>query len=237
MKKLFLALALLMIGFSYQSAFAAVTYPSCNNGGSVNNGTTKDRFNVHGWCIDDYGVLTPQTGMAVVTGYPNSIGGMAIPISNYNVGTNAGGVAIPATTFDVLIAQQTGNVIVDYGGYSTTATIDSLKGSGGHFMLPAAMPGEQYTVISASQSVITVDTMTTGFAASVGVTYPNSDTIEFSPNGTGMTAGQSIKSPGNAGASVTLVSNVAGQWQIKDMQGQIGGIATSDSLWTVISTQ
>ncbi len=241
MKKLLLVLALLILGSS-SGAFAATfnSYPNCFSGylsGSTNyNGTNGDNADYKGWCIDGFGVLTPKSTV-VNSSNPNSQGGEAVPVYNFNVGTNAGGVATPASTFDVLIAQQTGSTIVDYGGYSMTATIDSLKGSGGHFMLPPAMPGEQLTIISASQSVITVDTLTTGFALSEGITYPNSDTIEWSPNATGMTAGQSIKSPGNAGASVTLTSNVAGQWQVSNMQGQIGATATSDSLWTVISTQ
>lgn len=240
MKKLFLVLALLILGSS--GAFAATynAYPSCFKGylsGSTNyNGTNGDNADWKGWCVDGFGVLVPKN-TTVDSSNPNSQGGQAVPVYNFNVGTNAGGVVTPASTFDVLIAQQTGSTIVDYGGYSMTATIDTLKGSGGHFMLPPAYPGEQLTIVSASQSVITVDTLTTAFALSQGYTYTTSDTIEWSPNATGMTAGQSIKSPGNAGASVTLVSNVAGQWQITNMQGQIGATATLDSLWTVISTQ
>ena len=248
-KKLGLLLALLITSLGWtQGAFAnsnsyaaAGGYPSCYKGYGVGdplyNGTNGDRWAVTGWCVDKNGVLTPQTGITVNSTQPVSQGGFAVPVLNYNVGTNPGGVAIPATTFDTLLAQQTGSTIVDYGGYSITATIDTLKGSGGHYVLPPAMPGEIFTIVSASQSVITVDTLTSAFATGEGFTYANADTIEWSPNATGMTAGQSIKSPGNAGAMVTLISNVAGQWQITNMQGQIGATATSDSLWTVISTQ
>ena len=246
-KKLGLLLALLMLmgtqgAFANSNSYAAAGgYPSCYKGYGVGdplyNGTNGDRWAVQGWCVDKNGVLTPQTGITVNTTQPVSQGGFAVPVLNYNVGTNAGGVIVPESTFDTLLAQQTGTIIVDYGGYSTTATIDTLKGSGGHYVLPPAMPGETFTIISASQSVITVDTLNSAFATGEGFTYANADTIEWSPSGTGMTAGQNIKSPGNAGAMVTLTSTVAGQWQITNMQGQIGGIATSDSLWTVISTQ
>ena len=244
MKKLFF-LALLGLILMTQGAFAANVapnaYPACYQGygttSSKYNGTNGDSATFKGWCVDGFGVLTPVTGMSTSTSQPNSQGGMAIPVVNANVGPNAGGTAVPLATFDALIAQQTGSVIVDYGGYSTTSTIDTLKGSGGHYVLPPAMPGEVFTIVSASQSVITVDTLNTQFATTEGLTYANADTIDFSPNATGMTAGQNLKSPGNAGAEITLVCNVAGQWQIQNMQGQIGGVATSDSLWTVISTQ
>lgn len=240
MKKLLLVLALLIIGS--QGAFAAAapnTYPACYKGyGATDplyNGTNGDSQDNKGWCIDGFGVMTPKSTDVNSTN-PNIQGGMAVPVDNFNVGASAS-VAAPAATFDALIAQQTGHIIVDYGGFSTTATINTLKGSGGHFMLPPAMPGEQLTIVSASQSVITVDTLTPQFALTEGLIYPLTDTIEFSTFGSGMAAGQNLKSPGNAGAAITLVSNVAGQWQVTNMQGQIGNVATSDSLWTVISTQ
>ena len=245
-KKLGLLLALLMLmgtqgAFANSNSYAAAGgYPACYKGYGVGdplyNGTNQDRWSVTGWCVDGNGVLIDKP-ITTSSTQPNSQGGMAVPVLNYNVGTNAGGVIVPESTFDTLLAQQTGTIIVDYGGYSTTATIDTLKGSGGHYVLPPAMPGEIFTIVSASQSVITVDTLTSAFATGEGFTYANADTIEWSPNGTGMTAGQSIKSPGNAGAMVTLISNIAGQWQVTNMQGQIGSNATSDSLWTVISTQ
>lgn len=242
MKKLFF-LALLGLIFITQGAFAASapnTYPSCYKGyGSTSpnyNGTNGDNATWKGWCIDGYGVLEPRPTTTDSTN-PNIQGGIAVPVSNFNVGPNAGGTSVPAVTFDALIAQQTGNYVVDYGGFSTTATIDTLKGIGGHYVLPPAMPGEEITILSASQSVITVDTLNTAFALTEGLIYPNADTIEFSPNGVGMTSGQNLKSPGNAGAEITLVSNVVGQWQVTNQQGQIGNVSTSDSLWTVISTQ
>lgn len=248
MKKLFLILALLILGsFWTQGAFAN-TYPGCYKGygpaSPLYNGTNGDKWTTDGWCVDGYGIFTPQTGITTSSTQPNTQGGFAIPVVNFNIGpTGATGAPVAVTTFDSLIPQQTGSIIVDYGGYSISATVDSLKGSGGHYVLPPAQPGMIFTVVSASQSVITVDTMTPGFASTSGIatteglTFTTSDIIEWSPTGTAMTAGQSIKSPGNAGDGVTLVCPFKGIWVIKDMLGQVGGIATVDALWTVISTQ
>lgn len=239
MKKLMLVLALFLLTTSGVFAASAPNlYPKCYQGyssGSPNyNGTNGDSFNSKGWCIDDYGVLIPKTTVADST-HPNSQGGMASPTYSYNVGNNPGGVAQPASTYDALIAQQTGAYIVDYGGYSQTPTIDTLAGSGGHYVLPPAYPGIKISVSSASKSVITVDTLNTAFALTEGLTYPTADTIEFSPNGVGMTASQNLKSPGYAGDSITLYCNVQGQWQIDSMQGG-STIATQDTMWSVVST-
>lgn len=251
MKKLLLVLALLILGSS--GAFATQTYPSCYQGYGVGsakyNGTNGDSFNSNGWCIDGNGVLISKS-IATSTTQPNNQGGMAVPVQLVQ---NAPG---PSSTFDSIIPQYTGNYIVDTGGFSTSgtptfansivsnlATIDTLSGRGGHYVLPMAMPGEIITISSSSKSVITVDTMTPALATAFGLTsttgaaFAAADTIEWSPSGTGMTAGQSIKSPGNAGDMVTLTSPAQGMWVITSMLGQIGSIATSDSLWTVISTQ
>ncbi len=246
MRKLFLVLALLILGsFMSQGAFAATaapnTYPACYHGYGVGdplyNGTNGDQLTEPGWCIDGYGVLQPNNIMTKSSTQPVTQGGFAVPIINFNYSTTLNAGPTPST-FDALIPQQTGSIIVDYGAQPITpVTIDTLKGTGAHYMLPPAMPGEIFTIISASQSVITVDTLTPGFATTEGLTYPNSDIIEWSPAATGMTAGQAIKSPGNAGDSVTLVCPLAGIWVVKDMLGQLGGIATSDSLWTVSSVQ
>ena len=104
-------------------------------------------------------------------------------------------------------------------------------------MLPPAMPGEIFTFYSASQSVITVDTLTPGFATTEGLTYPNSDIIQFSPGGVGMTAGQALKSPGNAGDSLTVVCALPGIWIATNRQGSLIGSSTIDTLWTVSSVQ
>jgi hypothetical protein len=242
MKKLYF-LALLSLISVTQGAFAASApnnYPNCYKGyGSTSsnyNGTNGDSATFKGWCIDGFGNWVPAS-IATSTSQPNNQGGMAYPVTSYNVGPNNGNGALSPATFDAITPQQTGITIVDYGGWTPVASVDSLVGSGGHYVLPPAYPGEQITIVSASKSVITVDTLNTAFATTEGLTYPTADTIEWSPAGTAMTAGQNLKSNGNAGATITLVSPLAGVWVIKDMLDQIGGTATSDALWNVISTQ
>lgn len=241
MKKLMLVLALFLLTTS--GAFAANVapnaYPSCYQGYGASdplyNGTNGDGSDFKGWCIDDFGVLIPKNNLTKDSTHPNSQGGMASPVYSYNVGNNPGGVSQPASTYDALIAQQTGAYIVDYGGYSQTPTIDTLSGTGGHYVLPPAYPGIKISISSASKSVITVDTLGSAFATTEGLIYAVADTIEFSPAGVGMTAGQNLKSPGYAGDSITLYCAVQGQWQVDSMQGATT-VATSDALWTVIST-
>ncbi len=191
MKKLFLVLALLIIGsFASQGAFA-LTYPSCYNGGNVNNGTNKDRFNVKGWCIDDYGVLQPRTDITVTSTQPNSQGGMAVPVVN---------IAGPYTTYDSLIAQQTGSYITDMGGQ----TSPSATGTGGVYILPTAAPGLIYFFTVGSNSTITVDTLTTA------------DTILYASG----TAGYGIKNSSKAsGDSLVIYSSLAGKWAVEDHTG------------------
>lgn len=249
MKKLLFALALLIL--TSQGAFA-ITYPSCSNGGSINNGKSgDDSFSTNGWCVDGYGVLTPKTSTVSST-QPNSQGGMAVPVSLVT------GTYGPQTTFDALLAQQTGTIFVDTGSYSLTTngvngvaltsmvTIDTLVGRGGHYVLPAAYPGETFTIVSGTKSVITVDTLTPALANAMTAQYGTptatasgltaADTIEFSPVNTAMTAGQSLQSGGGAGDSITLVSPYAGMWVVTSMTG-VSKSTTIDTLWTVISTQ
>lgn len=242
MKRIFFLALLVLSIFWTQGAFANSApnnYPKCYQGyGSSSpnyNGTNGDKFNTDGWCIDGFGVLTPRTGMTITSTQPNSYGGYAVPTTTYNVGTSAN-PPVPASTYDALIQQQTGSHIIDYGGFSPLATIDSLSGIGGHYVLPPAYPGEIFTISSASKSVITVDTLNPTFATLEGLIYTTADTIEWSPANTAVTAGQNIKSPGYAGDSVTLYCAVQGQWSISAMQGAVGSNATSDALWTVIST-
>jgi hypothetical protein len=252
MKKLSFFLALLSLILMTQGAFAN-QYPSCYQGyGSSDplyNGTNGDAFDSKGWCIDGYGVKTPKNTV-VNTSNPNSQGGVAVPVQLVQ---NAPSLQ---STYDSILPQQTGTYIVDTGGFMTSgtplfansivtnlATIDTLVGRGGHYVLPMAMPGEMVTISSASKSVITVDTMTPSLATAFGLTsntgaaFTASDTIEWSPGGTAMTAGQNIQSPGFAGDTVTLVSPAQGLWMITAMQGSTSNTATSDTLWKVVSTQ
>lgn len=232
MKKLLLVLALLILGSS--GAFAN-TYPKCYQGYGVSdplyNGTNGDALDTKGWCVDNYGVLIPKNTTVDSTN-PNSQGGMAVPVI---VVTNKPSAQ---TTFDVLLPQQTGNYITDTGGFAATVvTMDTLIGSGGHYVLPMAMPGEIYTISSGSRSTITVDVMTPQLATSFGISgVTQSDTIEWSPAGVGVAAGKNIQSTGGAGDSITIYSPAVGMWVITTMVGS-GNVATQDSLWTVISTQ
>ena len=123
MKKLFLVLALLILGsFVSQGAFAATaapnTYPACYHGYGVGdplyNGTNGDQLTEPGWCIDGYGVLQPNNIMTKSSSQPVTQGGFAVPIINNNYSTTLNATANP-TTFDALIPQQTGSYIVDYG--------------------------------------------------------------------------------------------------------------------------
>lgn len=241
-KKLGLLLALLML-IGTQGAFANSapnTYPACYQGYGVGdplyNGTNGDKFDTGGWCIDDYGVLTPKSSTKDST-HPNTQGGSAQPMYNTNVGTSViSGQQTQPTTYDALIAQQTGSNITDFGGYAITPTIDTLAGTGMHYVLPPAYPGEVFTITSASKSVITVDALTPAFAATEGLTLTTADQIEWAPGGTAMTSGQNIKSPGFASDSVTLYCPSQGIWMIKSMIGTLNGVATQDTNWTVIST-
>lgn len=248
MKKLLLVLALLILGSSGAFAGTPNLYPKCFQGyGSASsnyNGTNGDSFTTKGWCVDGFGVLVPKATVVDTTN-PNNQGGMAVPVQLVQ---NAPSLQ---STYDSLLYQQTGNYIADTGGFQTSgnplfansivtslATIDTLTGRGGHYVLPPAMPGEIVTVSSVSKSTITVDVMTPQLAAVYGFTSPliTADTIEWSPAGVGVAAGKNLQSTGGAGDSVTLYSPGVGMWIVTTMVGS-GNVATQDSLWTVISTQ
>ena len=192
-KKLGLLLALLML-MGTQGAFAN-TYPSCYQGYGVGdplyNGTNGDRWAVRGWCVDNFGVLTPQTGLTTNSSFPNVQGGEAVPVVN---------IAGPYSTYDSLIAQQTENYITDMGGQ----TSPSSTGFGGVYILPAAEPGEIYYFTVGSNSTITVDTLTTA------------DTILYASG----TPGYGIKNSSKAsGDSLVVYSSLAGKWAVEDRVG------------------
>lgn len=227
MKKLFLSLALLIVGIliGSQGAFAN-TYPQCYKGYGVSdplyNGTNGDKWAVRGWCVDGYGVFTPRTGEPQNSSFPNVQGGMAVPIIIANTPTTG--------TLDTLIAQQTGSIIVDEGGLnvSNVNTLDTLTGVSGHYTLPPTSTisttnpvGISFTITSASKTAIFVDTASTA------------DVIQYSPLGVGGTPalGSNIKSPGGAGDSVTLVSPYPGMWLVTNMNGVNKG-TTAETLWT-----
>ncbi len=182
MKKLFLVLALLVMGvfINSQGAFAV-----CNR--------DTDRFDGHGWCIDHQGQLTPMTGLTVNSDQLVSQGGYQVPVIRVTA----------ANTPRTMLASESGSVLTDMGG----VTIDTLSGSGSKYTLPRAVVGLIYTFNVGTKSTITVDTL------------DNSDIILNSISGTGMLQGDSFKSTGQAGDTVTLVATAANQWTVTSERG------------------
>lgn len=108
-----------------------------------------------------------------------------------------------ANTNNTLTAAESGKVITDTGAASgPTAT-----GSCSKHILPTAAPGLVFTFTAGSKCSMTVDTADTN------------DTILYSISGTGLDAGDSIKSTGQAGDSVTVFSTLANKWSIIQMKG------------------
>ena len=108
-----------------------------------------------------------------------------------------------ANTNNTLTAGESGKRITDTGGASGPTVI----GYGSKHILPRAAVGLVYTFSTGGRTVITVDTLDT------------SDTILHSISGTGLDAGDSIKSSGQAGESVTVYSPAANKWAIQGMNG------------------
>ena len=107
-----------------------------------------------------------------------------------------------ASTNNTLLAAESGKTITDFGG----ASGPTASGACSKHILPRAAPGLQFSFATGSKCTMTVDTVDT------------SDTILYSISGTGLDAGDSIKSTGQAGDSVTVFSTEANKWQIKAMK-------------------
>lgn len=209
MKKLFLVLALLILGsLSSQGAYAA-----CNYANQV-SGQPGDSFNTKGWCIDGYGVLTPHIGRVTNSQDLSTVGAYRVPVSYDSI----------ANTNVSFNSQQSGLVMVDSGGVTT----DTLKGYGSKFILPGCNTGVLTTGTTPTGGLLTTQGMT--FTLTVGSqsfstldTLNTSDTFMYSISGTGFQMGDSMKSTGQAGDSVTVVcsSGLAntGVWVVKDMHG------------------
>lgn len=103
-----------------------------------------------------------------------------------------------ANTNNTLLAAESGKTISDTGGAGSYCS---------KHILPTAAPGLEFTFSAASKCTMTVDTVDTN------------DTIEYSIAGTSLDAGDSIKSTGQAGDTVTLFSTVANKWSITAMKG------------------
>lgn len=181
MKKLFLVLALLIIGSFLipQGAFAA-----CD--------PNTDNSDWRGWCVDQFGQLTPKS-ITTSSQQLSSQGGYQVPVS----------AVTSANTSVSVLAQQSGTVFNDLGG----VTSDTLSGMGSKFTLPRAVVGLSYTLTVGTKSTSTIDTVDTA------------DTFMNSISGTGSQMGDSLKSPGQAGDSVQVVCTQAGKWSITAMRG------------------
>ena len=107
------------------------------------------------------------------------------------------------TANNTLATEETGKIITDIG--NSTAPTQAGKSCSKH-ILPRAAVGLTYTLIAGGRCTVTLDTVDT------------SDTILYSISGTGLDAGDSIKSTGQAGDSVTLTSTAANSWSIQQMK-------------------
>lgn len=151
----------------------------------------------------------PDTDQWDINGWCVNNAGTMIPKS-------AGSVQVPninvltANTPTTLTIAQSGSVIGDSGG----VTSDTLTGFGSKFTLPRAAVGLNYTLTVNSKSTSTLDTLDTA------------DTFMYSISGTGFQMGDSMKSTGQAGDSVSVACVKAGQWTITQMH----------SIWTNNST-
>lgn len=168
MKKLFLALALLIV-FPH-GAFAA----SCDS--------NTDKWNIGNFCVTTNDTFIPSTsaGQQVVT-------------ENYT----------SANTNNSLSATESGKFITDTGGGPGVGGVGSCS----KHILPRAAAGLTYTITAGTECTVTVDTL------------DSSDLIRYSISGTELDAGDSIKSTGQAGDSVTVTSTVANKWSITNMKG------------------
>lgn len=136
--------------------------------------------------------------------------------ATYNTATGRGTVAYASDTGilmpyenysspsanNTLTADESGVTITDMGG----AAGPTAAGSCSKHTLPRAAPGMVFSFATGSKCTMTVDTVDT------------SDQILYSISGTGLDGGDSIKSTGQAGDSVTLFSTVANKWQIRSMK-------------------
>lgn len=110
-----------------------------------------------------------------------------------------------ANTANTLTALESGKTLTDCSNLACTGSTGTA-GCSKH-TLPTAAVGLEFTFVAGNQCSMTVDTADTN------------DTILYSITGTKLDAGDSIKSTGQAGDSVTLTSTVANKWSITQMKG------------------
>lgn len=146
------------------------------------------------------------------TGTPNSytagwvkyspITGVVYPYRSY---TTTG------PSIEWLATNDSGSVITDFGGVTANTSAPVTAGFGSTHILPpagdATTLGTEFTISLGSRSSATVDV------------YSSSDVILYSISGAGLSAGDSIKSTGQAGDSVTLRCTSANTWSVVQMKG------------------
>ena len=129
--------------------------------------------------------------------------GIVYPYKTYNVGSVSVGN-------NQLVTSDSGAIITDFGGVAADTSAPVRTGLGGTYVLPPAGTsttlGTRYTISAGSRSFVTVDTSST------------SDVILYSISGSGLAAGDSIKSTGQAGDAVTLECTAANTWTVVDMK-------------------
>jgi hypothetical protein len=110
-----------------------------------------------------------------------------------------------ATVAQALAATDSGKIIIDEGNGSL---------SGHKFTLPRAAPGLEFTIVVGAQNI-----SPSGLIYTTVDTVDTSDKIDFSISSVALSLGDSIKSTGQTGDSVTLCSAKANHWGVCSMKG------------------
>lgn len=108
------------------------------------------------------------------------------------------------------VTADSGTVLTDYGGIAASTTTPVTIGYGSIHRLPPCNSsglGLRYTVAVGSRAFVTLDT------------YDLTDVILYSISGAGLSAGDSVKSTGQAGDEVSVQCNAANTWTVVDMKG------------------
>lgn len=101
-----------------------------------------------------------------------------------------------------LVTTDSGRVIIDFG-----TAVTGSRGYGNKFVLPPSAVGLKYTIAVGAYNYVTVDT------------YSTSDKILYTVSNSPLDLGDSIKSAGVTGDSVTVSCPYSGYWVIESMFG------------------
>lgn len=201
----YLMLAVVIV-FSFVGMAMAVNYD--DNLKIVNTATMGDQ-NSSGL----YRVYTDNTG-TFTFGTDTSI---KYPYQTY---TFTGAPAVRGAGIKLLVTSDSGSTILDTMQKTLSLlTSPTLTGGGAKYVLPpagdATTLGTRFTITTAAQGYITLDT------------YSTSDVILYSISGTGLDAGDSLKSAGQAGDSITVQCNSANTWTVINVKGSFTDNGTS----------